>query len=203
MAASSKNILIFGLIGGGLVVAGTSAFLIKSRSGTASTLPSELQLAALKDKAEHDPAALRDTMHENMRREDLTDEQRRELRSNMREVWQSMMRERMDAWYAAESEAEKTAIIDQQINEFEARRAEWEKRRAEAEQSGESEQDRERFRQMFSPPSKEERKARSESRSADQTARMMTYFAAMRKRMEERGIQPPGGPGGRGPWGRR
>ena len=143
------------------------------------------------------------TMRDMIRREDLTDEQRRELRSNMRDVFRTMMRERMDAWYAAETDAEKTAILDQQIDEFEARRAEWERRRAEAEESEEGRADRERFRQMFATPSKEERKARSESRNPDQTARMMGYFSAMRKRMEQRGIQPPGGPGGRGGWGRR
>jgi hypothetical protein len=41
----------------------------------------------------------------------------------------------------------------------------------------------------FGPPSRQERKVRSESRDPDQMARRMTYFTAMRKRAEERGIE--------------
>ena len=202
MAASQKNVWIFSAVGVGLVTVGAVAFLMKSPSGQASTLPSELRPEALKELVEKDPGALRDTMRDTMRRDDLTDAQREELRSNMRNMFQSMMNERMDAWYAAETEADKTALLDQQIDEFEARRAEWEKNRAEEEKDGDEEKNGERERGMFRTPTKEERKARSESRSADQTARMMTYFSAMRKRMDERGIKPPGGAGGRGPWGR-
>jgi len=206
MATSTKNLWMYGLLGVGVVAVGAGAFVMRSRAGEASTLPTELRVASLKAQAEADPGTLRDTMREAMRRDDLTDEQRSELSNNMRSVWQSMMTERIDAWFAAQSEADKNAVLDAQIDEFETRRAEWEKQRAEREKKGDKDEagDRERFRQMFSPPSKEERKAQSESRSADQTARMMTYFSAMRARMEQRGIKPPGGPGGgRGPWGRR
>lgn len=47
-------------------------------------------------------------------------------------------------------------------------------------------------------PTREQRKARSESRSPDQGARRMTYMTALRKRAEQRGIQMPrfGPPGG-------
>lgn len=48
------------------------------------------------------------------------------------------------------------------------------------------------------PPTRQERKMFMESRDPDKMARRMAYFAAIRQRAEQRGIQMPW-PGGRGP----
>jgi hypothetical protein len=193
-------------IGGGaalvaLGAAATGYMIVGGSPDRAKALPKEMSVSALKAQAETDPAKMMDTFRETMRRDDLTDEQRREIGSNMRQVWQSMMTERIDEWYAAQTEDEKVAVLDRQIDEFAARMSDWQRRREEREREGEqaSEEERERMRQMWSPPTREERKARSESRNPDQMARSMVYFAAMRSRMDQRGIQMPrGGPGGRG-----
>lgn len=180
---------------GVVVVAGVAIGYVAWPRGAAnaSALPPELSVEALKAQSS-EPGKMMDTMRDAMRRDDLTDEQRRELGRNMREVWQTTMTARMDEYYSA-SEEEKNDVLDRHIDEFERFRAEMEKRRAEREKSGEDERDRERGRATFGAQSQEERKARSESRNPDQMARMMGYFSAMRTRMTERGIKPPDGPG--------
>ncbi len=52
-------------------------------------------------------------------------------------------------------------------------------------------------REGHGPPSREERKAHSESRDPDQAARRLAYFTKLRERAEKRGIQMPMGPGRR------
>lgn len=203
--AFAKQWLLGGIVAGLAAVAAV-AVVVRAKSGAPeSTLPGALQVASLKAQAESNPGVLRETIRENMQRDDLSDEQQRELASNVRSVFRTLLTERVEEWYAAESQEEKTAILDRHIDEFQARRQEWDRRRAEREKAGkddEEESGRERMRRAFASPSKQERKARSESRDPDQSARMMTYFAAVRSRMTERGMQPPvPGPGGRGPWG--
>jgi len=203
MTGPSNSTWTYVLIGAGIVVVGSVAYVGRTRSGPSpSKLPQSLQVASLAAQAKTDPASLRDTFRESMRSEELTEAQRRELASNMRQVFRAMIKERVDAWFAAETEAEKKAILDQQIDDFQARREAWNKRRAEQDKSGEDDQngDRARFRQAFASRSKDERKARSESRNPDQSARRMAYFSAVRSRMNERGIKPPARRGG--PWGR-
>ena len=189
----------------GLALAlGAISWAVAGRSASGapkSTLPRELQVAALKAETA-DPAKLRETVRGAFERADLTPEQRRELRGNMREVFVGAMTERVDAYFDA-PEDQKTAVLDSQIDQFVAQMAEWRKRR-----EGREERLRDGGREGFSPPSQAERKERSESRNPDQTARNMAYFSAVRARMTERGLQPPGGGrggpgGGGGGFGRR
>lgn len=205
-------------IGGGAAVVALSAaaagyMLVGGSSDRAAAIPKDMSVAALKVQAETDPGKMMEKMRETMRRDDLTDEQRREIGANMRQVWQSMMTDRVNEWYEAQTEDEKIAILDRQIDEFMHRMAEWQQRREEREREGgeDGAEERERMRQMWANPSREERKARSESRNPDQMARMMVYIAAVRGRMDQRGIQMPqgrgpgmgGGMGGRGQGTRR
>ena len=106
----------------------------------------------------------------------------------------------MDEYYAAKTDEDRDAILDKQIDEFEQRRKEWEARRKEQEKKDIKKADPNAQRGgPFGPQSREDRKEKAESRNPDQTARQMAYFAAVRKRMGERGISAPSfGPGGQG-----
>lgn len=160
-------------------------------------IPPELSVESLKAKTQ-EPDKLRETIRDTMRREDLTDEQRRQIAQNMRAVWEEEMQKRVDEYFAAASEEDKNAVLDRQIDEFQERMREWQRQREE-EQKKEGEKDRaqqgQRFAGMFGPQSREERKERSESRDPDRTGRQMAYFAAMRDRATQRGISIPFGPG--------
>lgn len=167
-------------------------------SDSDSTIPKELTVSALKAGAAN-PGEMMDTIRTAMDREDLTEEQRRQAFQNMREVWESSMNERVDEYFTA-SEEDKVVVLDKHIDEMEAfrkameeRRAEWERRR----QEGEGREGGPRGGFMGSQ-SREERKDRSESRNADQTAQRMAYFMALGNRMSQRGISMPFGRGGGG-----
>lgn len=187
-----------------VVGAGVWALVIRPGDDNPAGLPKELTASAMKDQAS-DPGKLMDTMREAMRREDLTEEQRRQIGENMRETMQAMMQERVDEYYNA-SEDEKNAVLDKHMEEWQARMKEWEQRRKEWEKEREAE-----GKKPDGPPqgwqrgpgnqSQQERKARSESRNPDQIAKMMGYFGAMQKRATERGIKIPQMGPGRGPGG--
>ncbi|MEE8170354.1 MAG: hypothetical protein V3T70_07385, partial [Phycisphaerae bacterium] len=139
--------------------------------------------------------------------DELTDEQKRIVVDNMREAREESMNERVDEYFSA-SEADKPAILDRQIDEFQKRREEWERRRREREASekdgdADEENDRDQFRRFFGSQTQEERKSRSEGRNPDYRARRMSYFRDMRERMQQRGIEMPRWGGGRGRGGGR
>jgi hypothetical protein len=199
--ASSSKIWIIAVAGA--VVLGASVWGITSfakRTDASPTLPPELTVEGLKAQR-GEPGKLMEVMRGAMDREDLTEEQRRQIRENMREVMQSTMRERVDEYFNA-SEDEKQAVLDRHIDEFQQIREQWERRAKEREkETDEQRKAREDRRGGRSAPTQEERKARSESRNPDQMARGMAYFGAMQARMAERGIKSPGpgfGPGGGG-----
>jgi pyruvate/2-oxoglutarate dehydrogenase complex dihydrolipoamide acyltransferase (E2) component len=157
-----------------------------------SLLPEELSADSLKAQAAEDPSKLGEVL-ERHNPEEMTDEQRRELRRNTREAFRSVMNSRMEEYFAA-AEEERQAILDRHIDEFRKRMAEWRKRREGREDR--EERDRSRFRDMFRSRTREERKADSENRNPDEMARGMAYFMAIRQRMSERGIEMSWGPGG-------
>ncbi len=160
-------------------------------------IPPELSVDSLKAKAQ-EPDKLRETIRDTMQREDLTEEQRRQIAENMRTVWEGEMQKRVDEYFAAPEE-EKTAILDRQLDEWQERMKEWERRRKEEEKKdGQKERTDQapRFAGMFGQQSREQRKERSETRDPDRAGRQMAYFAAMRNRAAERGINMPMGPGG-------
>ena len=161
-------------------------------------VPQEFQVASLKEIGSQQRGF--DTMREVMERQDLTDDQRRQIMEDMRALREERERKEMEEYFKASDERKKE-ILDKNIDEMQERWKEMEKRRAEM-----SEQDREKARERMQKlfgggnASREERKTRSESRNPDERARRMSYWQAMQGRMKERGITPPqwGGPGGRG-----
>ncbi len=171
-------------------------------------LPEELRYESLKAKAD-EPEKLFETVRETRRREDLTEEQHREVRDNIRKVMEAELDERMDEYFAAAPD-QRDAVLDGHIDEFRERMGRWRERREQERAEGEGDREgederraesrRERRHGRFGDMSREERKTRSESRDPDQTARRMAYFTAIRARMEARGIEMPRhGPGrGRG-----
>lgn len=186
-----------------VAVGGAGWGLMHRQSAAGTPVPAEFSVESLKAQAKDDPGKMMGQLRETMQREDLTEEQRRQIGENMRKVWEDTMQERVDEYYSATSDEERRAILDRQIDEFEQRRKEWQARQAEAEKkNGSNAGPPPGFAGRPGAVSREERKERAESRNPDQTARQMAYFAAMRQRMNERGIKPPsfgrGGPGGAG-----
>ncbi len=171
-------------------------------------VPQQFALDTLK-KAQPGPA-----MFEQMRglrdRTDLTDEQREQIRDNMRAAMEARMKAHVDEYFGATGD-EKKKILDKHIDEFQKMREEMEARRKqEGNQAGgppggdkpRGEGDR----GQGGPGgrgggSREERMARTQSRNPDQTAKRMAYSAAIRERMKERGITPPQWGGGGRPRG--
>jgi len=196
---------------GGLVGVAAAAWGISAGSradANAVTVPPEFTLEAMKERvAEHQRPDFR-KMRETMARDDLSIEQKRQIAENMRDVFRSEMRARVDEYYNASAE-DKTAVLDKQIDEFQKMREQFRRRREQdgADSDRPSKEERDKMRQIMRPQSKQDRKSRSESRNADETARTMAYFSAMRSRAKERGIEMgrgpgPGGPGRGGPGGR-
>ncbi|MFQ5489658.1 MAG: hypothetical protein ACE5GE_02950 [Phycisphaerae bacterium] len=178
------------LVGLGVLVVGTVlwAFATRGDAEPAGLLPPELSVESLQAQTMD-----RGKVREMLEREDLSEEQRQELRKNMREVWRSAMDRRLAEYFAA-ADADRQAVLDRHIDELQERRKQWEQRRKEREQNGDNaESRREDFRNRVASMSQQERKERSESRNPDQTAQRMAYFSAMRNRMSERGIEMTAG----------
>lgn len=175
-------------------------------------VPKQFAVASLK-QMEPGPA-MWDQMRELRDRKDLTDEQRDQIRDNMRQAMETRWKERVDEYFAAKGD-DKKKVLDKHIDEFQKMREEMEARRKQQENQagGPPEGDRPRGegdrgqggRGGRGEGSKERRMTRTQSRNPDQMARRMAYSAAIAERMKERGIQPPqwgGGPRGpRGPRG--
>ncbi len=176
--------------------------LLRGSGNEASALPDKYSVDHLKSLK--DPREARELVRGAMQNDSLTDEQRKELRKNMRAAFEARMRERVDAYFAA-SDEDKPKVLDEQIDEFVEQMKKWEEARKEEEKNEkkDGEKDQSNFRNFFASASKQDRKEMSESRNPDDMARSMTYFSAMQSRMKERGIQPPRGPGGPGGGGGR
>jgi len=151
---------------------------------------------------------------------ELSEEDRRQLRRGMRDMFTEEISRRIDEYENA-PEDQKQAILDRQIDEMVERMNEWraerEKRRAEREAAGEGEGDGRRVdgeerseggregrggRGGWGGRSVQDRKERMEGGNPDERARMIRHFMRMRQRATERGIDmgrgPGGGRGGRG-----
>ncbi|MCH7702595.1 MAG: hypothetical protein IID37_13000 [Planctomycetes bacterium] len=195
-----------------LTLGGTVWGLLRFADDDETNLPAELTVENLKAQVKEDPGKAMETIRQASRREDLTDEQRRKLFGNMREVWQAQMAERVDEYFAA-ADDEKEALLDRHIDEFQERMKEWSQQREKREQErkeaetkadsndadkDEKESGAERMHRRFGSRTQQERKEHSESRDPDSSARMMAYFTAMRARATARGISMWGGRGGSG-----
>ena len=206
---STRRALLIG--GAGMLVVIAGVFAVTTLTGdaeSASTLPKELSVTALKAEAAN-PRQAMERVREAFNREDLTDEQRQELRTNMREVWRSAMQERLNEYFAASPE-QQVVILDRQIDEMLEGRQRREAERAnrqgpEGQRANRGQGDNQaqptdgqrRGRGSWSRgdrprPTQQERKQRSEARNPDETAQRMAYYTAMRARMQERGIEMRG-----------
>lgn len=205
-AKTASKAMTWVLTGGiAAVVLGGGAMIVRDRTAKAkdpAAPPTEYSVASLKaDMTE--PGKMMEKLRDAADREDLSDEQRRQIGRNMRDAMQTLMRERMDEYFTA-NEDDKKKILDRHIDEWQTQMERWERQREEAEKRGEDTEGG--FRRMFGPgpQTQEERKVQAESRNPDQMAKAMSYFMAVQKRMTERGMKMPWGPGGRGgPGGRR
>ncbi len=195
------------LAGGGVLLIGAAALGLTGQLGRwrdPTGLPPELSAASLQARAEN-PRAMMETMHETMQRTDLTDAQREEVMHRMREVWQKRLDSRIDEYVAA-TDDQKQAILDRRIDEMQNEMQEREAQHERMERPQGPPQGR--HRPDFASMTPQQRKSRAESRDPDRMARNMAYFAALRARAQERGIQlhgpggrgfgGPGGPGGHG-----
>ena len=195
-----------------LTLGGTVWGFLRWTSDDDAGLPAELTVENLKAQAKEDPGKAMQTIREASGREDLTDEQRRQVFSNMREVGRSQMAEHVDEYFAA-ADDEKEALLDRHIDEFQERMEGWSQQREKREQErkeaeakadaddadkGEKESARQDMHRRFGSRTQQQRKEHSESRDPDQSARMMAYFSAMRARATARGITMWGGRGGSG-----
>jgi len=77
-------------------------------------VPKELTVASLQAQA-NDPAKIAQTMRETLERKDLSDEQRRDVRDNMRQVFEAEMDKSVDEYLTAPPE-QKTAVIDRHLD---------------------------------------------------------------------------------------
>lgn len=169
-------------------------------------------LAVPENASMQDRMKAMDEFRDKMRREDMTEEERRKLGESMRRFMEGEIQKRVDEYFNADPEA-REAILDRHIDEMEEWRKAMEERRqkeeeerakadegkSEEEKEAEHEKERERWRDRMRSRSREERKADSETRNPNEMAQRMAYMSAMRKQMEKRGIQPPQwGPGGGG-----
>ncbi len=102
-----------------------------------------------------------------------------------------MMEYRVNEYFSM-PEDKRTAYLDKMIDEMEARRAEFRARRPDANDPNDLRRQRRQFAR-----SAEERRARMESVDPLTRAKRAAFRDAMRARMQERGINPPGGGGGR------
>jgi hypothetical protein len=189
----------------GLIVATGATWGIwawsRTREANPSKLPGEYSVEALQTQTRN-PAQAMETVNGLVQREDLTDEQRREAFENLRKVREARFEENIDEYFAAAPE-ERNAVLDRQIDEWQQFMKEMEKHRDDWRQARErmrenqnenqnqsNESRRDRGRSRFR--TREGRQAFSEGHDPDRTARRMSYFSAMRKRMSERGIEMPG-----------
>jgi hypothetical protein len=203
-----------GVVGAMVLVSGAAWGLFSSEESKGPKVPENLTVESIKQKIVEDSGAAMRTVRETMENEELTDEERRAARRNIGRAWMELMDERITEYENAGTEEEKNAVLDRQIDEFienmkkmrESREERRKQRETERKENGQedmtdaerAERRQERMKQRMGA-TKGERKARSESRSAESMARRANYFKSMRQRAEQRGIEMPryGGRGGR------
>ncbi len=151
-----------------------------------------------------------DERREAVEKANLSDEDRRKAFGN---AFGSMMRQRIDGYFAIKDPREQRAFLDKMIDEFENRRAEMEKARAarpsqnvQASANGNSAagnpsgQNRDNRDNRGDRPGRGDparQKGMLENHSPEDRAKMAAFFAAMQKRREERGLPEWQGPRGR------
>lgn len=133
-------------------------------------------------------SGFRDKMRE------LSDDQRRQFYENSRPMFQQMMIQRMDNFFALSSEEQKKKL-DELIDESEKRLKERESRSDEG-RSRQGRGDRGGWSSMSPQQQDQRRKERLDQSTPEMRAKMDRFRDMMHKRREERGLNPGGG------WGR-
>jgi Na+-translocating ferredoxin:NAD+ oxidoreductase RnfC subunit len=119
-------------------------------------------------------------------RNQFNDEQLKQIESNIRDVMESKINDRVNEYFACPDRELRKKLLDKQIDEMERRRQEREKQEPTTKPDDQNRQ-RNAWRQQDLNQS--ERKTRFENRNSDQTARRMIYMQAMQERIKERGIE--------------
>ncbi len=113
---------------------------------------------------------------------DLTDDQRRQLRQNVRPVMQQMMKDRVDGYFDTPEE-DREAYLDKLIDEFRRRRPERSPRTQPTDRQTQPGQGRRGWRR-----SPDRMKRNLEETPADDRAKQAELWRALRRRMRDRGI---------------
>ena len=121
-------------------------------------------------------------------RGELTDEQRQQLRRNVRPLFEKMMQKRMDEYFALPPE-QRTAEMEKMIDRMMA----WQRQRGEGQppRDGQAGAPGEGQRRGGRAPSLERIKQRIENTPPEDRAKWMEFIKDLRKRMEQRGIEFP------------
>lgn len=133
----------------------------------------QVYLQAVADRFEGRPPDMRDV--------ELSDEQRDRLRENVRPMFRQRMEQRIDAFFALPEE-QRDAYLDDMIDRMQEMRNRRPRDAGRGDRQG-------RRGGGFTP---ERMKQRLENTPPDRRAKMAEFFRAMRQRMEDRGIEPPG-----------
>lgn len=128
------------------------------------------------------------------RGEDLSEQQRRQLFENMAEVGRQRMRERLDAFFEL-SQDQRDEYIDRMLDQWQSRSA-GSPGDGGASRPDDSAEQQEQAAGDDGPrrrgPTPERMKRMLENTDPEDRARMGEFMKAMRKRMDERGMSPPG-----------
>src|SRR5262245_30295481 len=130
MAQKTNPVMFWGALGGALALTtGATAWMVSSRHAdearAAHAVPPERTVDALK-KESTNPGNMMDTVRDAMNREDLTDEQRRQIGENVREVWRQRIDARVKEYFGAKSDEEKQAVLDKHLDEMQAQMQDFE-----------------------------------------------------------------------------
>ena len=198
------------LVATGVALLGAAVFGIAMLTGDDEVeLPQELSVESLQAATE-DRGQMRERIHEAFQRQDLTEQQRRQLGSNVRQVMGARMNQRLDEYFTADK-AQRRVILDRQIDEMRQRIRERQQNEGQNRGDGGGRgmgmgmgmglgrggdgnprgPDGGPHNRRDGQPTREQRKQRSEARDPDSRARRMAYFTALRQRAEERGIEMP------------
>ncbi|MHC4444374.1 MAG: hypothetical protein ACYTA5_17395 [Planctomycetota bacterium] len=116
------------LVAAGIVFVGAAALAVVMLIGDDEVeLPQELSVEALQ-AATADRGQMRERIHEAFQRQDLTEQQRRQLGRNVRQVMGARMNQRLDEYFAADK-AQRRVILDRHLDEMRKRMQQWQQDR--------------------------------------------------------------------------
>jgi len=122
---------------------------------------------------------------------ELNEQQRKQLQKNVRPLARRMMRRRMDRYFETKDPREKTAFLDEIIDDMQARRQARGDRSGRTGTTGTSTQpdnrDRRGRRHRFTP---QRLKHVIETTPPEDRAKFVQFMSDVRKRMKQRGIKP-------------